>query len=213
MAENWNTMVVLDVETSGKTSPSKNQILTISASVVNRKRVSENEDGGKPAYTFEIEPNNFETKIARQPWARIEKEALEITGITLDKSWRGIPEDQALQNLVNWIRSTTGDGYRLLCGYNVVFDKRFLHFLFERNKHVGRWTHGFSYRYLDVLQLAQWAHVLGFITEPPNFKLETMAMHLDVWEEGAHASDVDVLMTIKIMERLNQIMRLNNASN
>ena len=206
MPENWDTYVVLDTETSGASSPSRNQILTIDATIVRRIK---HEDGHPD---FVLNPNKFHAKIKKQDWALIEKEALEITGIVLDENWLGEEEYQVLDNLVSWVKKETGGrGYKLLCGYNVIFDKRFLHFLFKRNPYDHKWTSAFSYRKCDVLELAQWAYILGFIELPENFKLETIAKHLGVWEKGAHDSAVDVTMTLEVMIRLNDIMRGRNA--
>ena len=201
MADDWTRIIVLDTETTGKTSPSKNQILTIDA-LHATKFTDEN-----GVTQFKRDGDLFHGEVARQPWARIEQEALQVTGIDIDL-WKGESEAEVLGKLVSWIVKNAGGGYKILCGYNVVFDKRFLHFMFERNPQF-KWTNAFSYYQLDVMQLAMWAVEFGYIEKPANMRLETVARYLGVWKEGAHDSSVDVDMTLGVLNELNR--RIANA--
>jgi len=203
MPDNFERIVVLDTETSGTSN--KCQILTIDALFAERK------DG---IYQPLGEP--FHAEVARQPWARIEAEALQVTGIDIDL-WKGEGEEEVLGKLITWVSQTAKSTYNMVCGYNVEFDINFLKRMIHRSIQFGgdiktskrTWTRMFSYRELDVLQLALWSHVQGYLEAPANFRLETLAKALGVWREGAHDSSVDVLMTLDVLNELNR--RVMNA--
>lgn len=203
MPDDWNKIVVLDTETTGTSSPSRNQILTIDAVFAERMMAPDS------SIYFQKTGIPFHAEVARQPWSLVEPEALRVTGIDIDL-WKGQSESEVLGNLQSWVlKSSGGKGYQILCGYNVVFDKRFLHFMYERNKQF-RWTSTFSYRVLDVMQLVTWALEFGYIKEPSDLKLETVAKHLGVWQEGAHEGSVDVEMTLNVLNEVNR--RIFNAN-
>lgn len=207
MPDNFDKIIVLDTETSG-TKPSRNQILTIDAI-----RATKHIENDLVQFIPEGEP--FHAEVARQSWAVIEPDALRVTGIDIDL-WKGEGEDEVIAKLLSWTNTTMESTYNLVCGYNVDFDINFLKRLFHRSIQFGgadakkTWTRAFSYRSICVMQKALWAHLDGHMSEPPNFKLETVAKHLGVWEEGAHDSAVDVRMTLNVLNELNKLV--HNAS-
>lgn len=186
-------MVMLDVETSGL-DPQRHQILTLDATYLTRVGVEWVPTG-----------DSLSTMVSICPWARIEDQALKVNRLKLeDLNRMGRPEADVMAALVAWVKNCAatpqGEGaYILLAGYNVGFDRSFLEAAFDR-AHI-RWTEAFSYRHLDVKELVQWARIAGMV-KGDRLRLEGVARQLGCHQDGAHASDVDVAMTIAVMNTL-----------
>ncbi len=190
MAENMNCLVVLDTETTGL-DPQKAQILTIDGTIVEIK-----------SEEWIEHETRFHGQIELMDWATVSEKAMETNGIELS-NWKGDKEKRVVYDLVQWVRTTSGDGYRILSGWNVGFDRKFLEAAFMR---AGfDWTRAFSFKHLDGMQLVRWATFSGAIPQLENDKLETVAKHLGVWQAGAHDSSIDVRMTVDSIKKLTRL--------
>jgi len=190
MAESMKFLVVLDTETTGL-DPQVSQILTIDGTIVEIKSEGWIEHETK-----------FHGQIELMDWATVSEEAMETNGIDLG-AWKGDREERVVHDLIQWVRNATGDGYRILSGWNVWFDRNFLETAFERAGYA--WTRAFSHKHLDGMQLVRWAAFSGAIPQLENDKLETVAKHLGVWQAGAHDSSIDVRMTVDCIQKLTRL--------
>lgn len=187
MPDNWKRGILLDTETSG-TDPKLHQVLTVDAIAIARE--------GHQFAGFET----FHAQVEIQPWAQLDSMALSINKID-PRTWTGDSEATVVAKLIHWVRQVSGDGYQMVYGYNAGFDVDFLKAMFHRARQ--RWTDAFSYRTLDVMQLAMWARVQGRLALPDgNVRLGSVAGELGIDASGAHDSAADCKITLDVMNCL-----------
>ncbi len=110
LAARYDSLVVLDVETSGL-SPQRNEIIELAAARVEGTAVVE----------------RYDQFLRLSPGTRLDRRITELTGITqADLEQEGIPKETACRDL----QSLLSHGKTLLAAYNAQFDLAFLyHFL------------------------------------------------------------------------------------
>lgn len=135
------------------------------------------------------EAERFDIRLAPNPAATIEQEALDVAGVTLEqvKSYQPMEE-----------------GYRqLLVGYNNAgFDNSFLRALFQQcgDKYFGSW---FYPNCMDVYVMVT-PFLMGVRNDMENFKLMTVArtMGIEIDENKLHDATYDIELTRDIFYRI-----------
>jgi len=125
-------------------------------------------------------------------WGNIAQEAVNIHGITVERMQTFQPQEQLLNNFVNFLRQF---GVRFgVAGHNVGFDKKMLSGLFSRH---DRNTDFFSLFNLDVHDTLYRARSLKGKLKTDNNKLETLCKHFDI-EIQAHDALSDISANIQL---------------
>ena len=107
LAANYDSLVVLDVETSGL-SPQRNEIIELAAARVEGSEVVE----------------RYDQFLQLSPGKRLDRRITELTGITQEDLEReGIPKEAACRDL----QGLLSHGRTLLAAYNAQFDLAFLY--------------------------------------------------------------------------------------
>lgn len=107
LAARYDSLVVLDVETSGL-SPQRNEIIELAAARVERAEVVE----------------RYDRLIRLSPGTRLDRRITALTGITQeDLEHEGIPKEDACRDL----QGLLSHGKTLLAAYNAQFDLAFLY--------------------------------------------------------------------------------------
>ena len=178
----------IDVETSG-IDWNKNCILQLSALVeIERKVVEE--------YNAFMKPFKGDT---------ISKEALNVTGITVDqlKTFRNPVEvlSEFKQMMEKYVNPYDKMDKFILGGKNFNFDRNFIKRWFEKCEDEYFWS-WFHFPYLDIEQ--ELARVMLFETDLvlPNYQLKTVCELLDI-QLDAHNSLSDIKATREIFWMIN----------
>jgi len=188
----------IDVETTGLDSKAHN-IFQISAIITDAKLKTLNE------INLRFKP--FDNK-------RIEPEALEKTGLTIEEITDvEMTSKEAYDELIEFL-SRYCDRYNkadklYLVAYNAPFDADFLREFFAKHddQYFGSW---FWHPALCVMQLAAWTLVNGGMEirpKMPHFKLETLCKIADLeWsDEDAHDAAYDNRMTVKLLKAVKAL--------
>lgn len=153
-----------------------------------------------------LKPNIF-------PGTQISPEALEKTGMTMEMIQRGMEPRDALDKLLNDIRTTFNGERCTLVGYNANFDDQFLRQFFKACKGPAYWKI-FQTPCIDVMSIA--ANQMRFIRDElkefgvkhgikGSFKLELVAKALGLEATGSlHDAIVDIRLTRDIYNTLNK---------
>jgi DNA polymerase-3 subunit epsilon len=145
----------------------------------------------------------FDLKVRPNPKAKIEQEALNIGGVTLDQIMAYPPMGRVYRKFLRimgkYIDKYNPKDKAWLVGFNNRgFDDRFLRAWFEQNNdmYIGSW---FWSDTLDVMVLAS-EYLLKRRSEMPSFKLKRVALELglDVEAERLHDAYYDVELTRSI---------------
>lgn len=113
LAARYDSLVVLDVETSGF-SPRRNEIIELAAARVERAEIVE----------------RYDRLIRLTPGTRLDRKITELTGITQeDLEHEGISKEDACRDL----QGLLSHGKTLLAAYNAQFDLAFLYSFLMRN--------------------------------------------------------------------------------
>lgn len=113
LAANYDSLVVLDVETSGL-SPQRNEIIELAAARVEGTEVVE----------------RYDQFLQLSPGKRLDRRITELTGITQEDLEReGIPKEAACRDL----QGLLSHGRTLLAAYNAQFDLAFLYRFLTRD--------------------------------------------------------------------------------
>ncbi len=185
----------IDVETTGL-DPKKNGIIQIAGEIV---------FGLNAVYTV-IETFNF----TLQPFVfdEINAKALEVNGKTEEQIFSYKEPKEILTSLIAILnrhvdKYNPNDRY-FFTGYKADFDYDFMKEWFVKNQNRDFMKY-FYFPALDVLQLALF-NLKSERASMPNFKLGTVAKHLNISAEGnLHDAKTDVLLTKGIFMHYNQV--------
>ena len=163
--------VFIDVETTGL-DPIRNRIWQVGFVVRPLVGPVEHEE------EFSFCPNSLK-------W--VDFDALERSGMTVEKIQALPPQDEVLPNIVSWLKARSYDEYITFAGYNVSFDLEFFERLLIINDTPAKRFHSLRRTkwHLDVLQLARWwawcfLYPADPEHKPENFKLATIAKFLKI---------------------------------
>lgn len=150
----------------------------------------------------------FDLKIQPNPAALIEKEALDVAGITQQDLATYMPFKQGYLTFTELLSKYCNkfdkkDKYFLYGYNNAPFDNQFLRAFFVQNgdQYFGSWFWANS---VDVMVLAA-EHLLAQRAEMENFKLHTVAKQfgIEVEDEKLHDGMYDIYLTKKIYETIS----------
>jgi DNA polymerase-3 subunit epsilon len=89
----------------------------------------------------------------------------------------------------------------LIGGHNVAFDVKFIGRLFK----IAGERYPFSYRTVDTASIARYLHTLGLLN-PKSFRLEDLCAELGVKHTNAHTAIGDVLATVAVFEKMQDLV-------
>ncbi len=147
----------------------------------------------------------FDFKVAPNPKAKIEQEALDVGGVTLEQIQKYMPMKEIHKHfgfmLNKYVDKFDKKDKFFLVGYNnASFDNQFLRAWFVQNddKYFGSWFWSSS---LDVMVLAT-QKLLSSRSKMIDFKLKTVAKQLgiEVDEESLHDAKYDIDLTRQIYQ-------------
>jgi DNA polymerase-3 subunit epsilon len=145
----------------------------------------------------------FNFKVKPNPKAKIENEALEICGVTLDQINEYPDMEDVYNNLISilgkYVDKFNKKDKMYLCGYNnASFDNNFLRAFFVQNndKYFGSW---FWSNPIDVFILAT-IKLMDKRFDMVDFKLKTVAstLGINVDEGKLHDAEYDINLTRQI---------------
>jgi|GEM_PF-43938 len=179
-----------DLETTG-TSPGKHGIHQIGFFIIIDGKEKERVD-------FKVRPN---------PLAKIEQEALDVAGVTLEEIMTYPLMEQVYKELIQVLgkyvdKFNKTDKFFLLGYNNASFDDNFFRGFFLQNgdQYFGSWfwADPMDVRVLAIRQLAPVRYQM------PNFKLMTVAKQLgiEVDESKAHDAFYDISITYEVFKKL-----------
>lgn len=153
------------------------------------------------------EAERFDIRLAPNPAATIEQEALDVAGVTLEQVQSYQPMEDGYRQLVS-ILSKYVDKFdkrdkMYLVGYNNAgFDNSFLRALFQQcgDKYFGSW---FYPNCMDVYVMVT-PFLMGVRNDMENFKLMTVAktMGIEIDENKLHDATYDIELTRDIFYRI-----------
>lgn len=162
-------LIVLDTETTGL-SRQKDRIIEFAALKIKNNSV--------------IDEISFLLQSDKPiPW-----EVTKINGITNDMLKSGLPEEQAVKKIIDFL-----EGDFIIVGHNVKFDIDFIEQLLKRH------GYRFSCTYLDTLQLSR-----KYLKGLSSYSLGNIAEYYGFKPDGLHRALTDVETTYKL---LNLIIR------
>lgn len=181
-------ILFFDLETTG-TNPGKNGIHQISGEIII--------DGeSKEKFDFKVRPN---------PAAQVEKQALDVAGVTAEQISQYPPMDEIFRLFVamlsKYVAKFDKKDKFFLAGYNnASFDNQFLRGFFLQNgdSFFGSWFWSNS---IDVMVLAT-VYLMNDREKMENFKLSTVAKQLgiEVDNESLHDAFYDIYLTRAIYD-------------
>lgn len=145
----------------------------------------------------------FDLRMRPFPEALVEKEALEVAGITQDQLLAYDPQEAAygdfIKILSKYVSKFDKSDKFFLIGYNNnAFDNQFLREFFLRNgdKYFGSW---FWSNTIDVMVMAS-VKLVGVRHQMKDFKLKTVAatLGIEVEEDRLHEAGYDIYLTRQI---------------
>ena len=174
--------VVLDTETTGL-DYKKDHLLSIAALKLENNQILIND-----RIEFFIQQNDY-----------IGNDSVKIHGILPGQSQRGIPEKEALLQLISYL------GDAVIIGHHIGFDLAILNQAMQ--KHFGL---KLKNKKLDTLQIARRIHHTKFQPAPPDFKysLDFLCNHYEIPLGERHTAADDVFITallfLKMYSRLEK---------
>ncbi len=183
----------IDLETGGL-DPKRNPILQLAV-------LMEDEEG-KIADTFfsYIRPDGR---------LKIEADALEVNGITLQQLRDEPPEYMVMEHLIKFLKShKVGTKQFEFCGYNSRFDMDFFVAMFKRSKY--QYWHYFNYYDVDVFALVKILGITGkrYDEQKDTWvdckKLSCICEMFDIDIENAHDAIDDIKATRKLFKKLKK---------
>ena len=153
------------------------------------------------------EAERFDIRVAPNPQAVIEKEALDVAGVTLEQVQSYMPMregyDKLMGILTRYVNRYDKKDKFYLAGYNnASFDNAFLRAFFVQNgdDYFYSW---FWVNSIDVMVLAT-RHLMRQRHEMPDFKQETVAkaLGIPIEAEKLHDASYDIRLTRAIYERV-----------
>lgn len=174
--------VVLDTETTGL-DYKKDQLLSIAALKLENNQIQIND-----RIEFFIQQNDYKGN-----------DSIKIHGILPVQSKHGVPEKEALLQLVTYL------GDAVIIGHHIGFDLAILNQAMQ--KHFGL---RLKNKKLDTLQIARRIHQTKFQPPPPDFKysLDFLCTHYEIPLGERHTAADDVFITallfLKMYSRLEK---------
>lgn len=153
------------------------------------------------------EAERFDIRLAPNPAATIEQEALDVAGVTLEQVQSYQPMEDGYRQLVGilskYVNKFDKRDKMYLVGYNNAgFDNSFLRALFQQcgDKYFGSW---FYPNCMDVYVMVT-PFLMGVRNDMENFKLMTVAktMGIEIDENKLHDATYDIELTRDIFYRI-----------
>ena len=153
------------------------------------------------------EVERFDIRLAPNPAATIEQEALDVAGVTLEQVQSYQPMEEGYRQLVGilskYVNKFDKRDKMYLVGYNNAgFDNSFLRALFQQcgDKYFGSW---FYPNCMDVYVMVT-PFLMGVRNDMENFKLMTVAktMGIEIDENKLHGATYDIELTRDIFYRI-----------
>lgn len=153
------------------------------------------------------EAERFDIRLAPNPAATIEQEALDVAGVTLEQIQSYQPMEEGYRQLVSilskYVNKFDKRDKMYLVGYNNAgFDNNFLRALFQQcgDKYFGSW---FYPNCMDVYVMVT-PFLMGVRNDMENFKLMTVArtMGIEIDENKLHDATYDIELTRDIFYRI-----------
>lgn len=153
------------------------------------------------------ETERFDIRLAPNPAATIEQEALDVAGVTLEQVQSYQPMEEGYRQLVGilskYVNKFDKRDKMYLVGYNNAgFDNNFLRALFTQcgDKYFGSW---FYPNCMDVYVMVT-PFLMGVRNDMENFKLMTVArtMGIEIDENKLHDATYDIELTRDIFYRI-----------
>lgn len=153
------------------------------------------------------ETERFDIRLAPNPAATIEQEALDVAGVTLEQVQSYQPMEEGYRQLVGilskYVNKFDKRDKMYLVGYNSAgFDNNFLRALFTQcgDKYFGSW---FYPNCMDVYVMVT-PFLMGVRNDMENFKLMTVArtMGIEIDENKLHDATYDIELTRDIFYRI-----------
>jgi len=177
--------IFMDTETSGLDNQ-KNQILTIAIVICDDNR-------------NELFAEEF--KVAQQPWAQINKQALEVNGINLEEHNKTADSEVVVLQKINKVLQTYGLFRPMVIGQNVTFDIGFVQAMCKRQF----MRYPFNYHFQDTMVLANALKDVGKI-DIPNVKLGTIAGFFGL-DTDFHRALEDTRMTAQVYYKMLDLIK------
>lgn len=153
------------------------------------------------------EAERFDIRLAPNPAATIEQEALDVAGVTLEQVQPYQPMEDGYRQLVGilskYVNKFDKRDKMYLVGYNNAgFDNSFLRALFQQcgDKYFGSW---FYPNCMDVYVMVT-PFLMGVRNDMENFKLMTVArtMGIEIDENKLHDATYDIELTRDIFYKI-----------
>lgn len=153
------------------------------------------------------EVERFDIRLAPNPAATIEQEALDVAGVTLEQVQSYQPMEEGYRQLVGilskYVNKFDKRDKMYLVGYNNAgFDNNFLRALFTQcgDKYFGSW---FYPNCMDVYVMVT-PFLMGVRNDMENFKLMTVArtMGIEIDENKLHDATYDIELTRDIFYKI-----------
>lgn len=186
-------LLFVDVETGGL-DPEKHSLLTVSFSVYENGKVLGSRDFLIKSDVYNVTP-----------------EALKVNGINLIELDRlAEPQHIVVGEIINFIKNNIGDAkLAVVAGHGVDFDIRFLDKLFkDNNKNLGDFI---SHRKIDTSSMLNFLKFSGKL-DIGSSSLENAIKYFGIDVSGRHESKADVAATIKLFEKLNDIINIKDVT-
>jgi DNA polymerase-3 subunit alpha len=133
-------------------------------------------------------------------WQAVDKTALEINNLTLDKLKQFQPAVKMVDSLIRYLKPFNTKF--TISGYNADFDRGFVSALFKKVGREREFAQLFSSDVRDVLKRAR---LLKTQLGTPNSKLGTLAKHFNI-DINAHDALSDIEATIRVDEHLAKML-------
>ena len=92
-------------------------------------------------------------------------------------------------------------------GHNVPFD---IEFVKAKIMSAGTWSKFVSYRMLDTGVIGQALRATNLLPTSVSGSLGSLASHFDVPVKNAHTADGDVMMTVGVLKKMLELIKLGN---
>ncbi len=184
-----NKKIYFDCETTGL-DKQKNDIIQIAGAIEVNEIIVE-------SFNFRMQPLN---------WDDISEQAILTHGISREDmktySTPKIIYSQLLALFDKYIDKFDRQDRFIVCGYNVRFDIDFLNSFFIKNNNPYLFSYFGDVK--DPFPVIQYLKALGKI-DTPDLKLTTICKSMGIEIENAHDADSDILATIKVIKKIDEL--------
>lgn len=194
-------LIIFDFETSGLDPSTGAEIVQLAAVCVNAWDFEEHHAG------------RFEMIFKPQNPEKAEKSAIDVIGqdLWVKANTEGVDLKVGLKAFLDWAEKCNdgGKGYTkpILCGYNVLFDYKFLHFYLDKVKLTGKMDDlPWQDKIVDIWALTWLLFENDFTVN--SMTLDTVATQMGIKrEKTTHDAGEDVLLTVTILQRYMKFFR------